>query len=281
MFDQRFGNCSVYQCGSAHPKLAIIVIVNYGENDKYIEKLRLMINRMKKKTAKRADKSQVDLFIFPFSPYDSSSKENEQIIKKINNIVFSDNESNDKTNLADIFDKIIIQNPIPNILTPDDLLIHLFENSAKYFPRHCFIQMLSLNTYFLKKKWLDAIVSRSLNAFSQNFWMKGPIDMSFQPFASYEEIEISFNSLYAIHNSCMADLIDFALELNPNVRIEKAINNLLRNPMEVRLAHWLAPRILPTSIGINFESTKTSLKTLKKDFPDACFVYGKNIIDDL
>ena len=82
--------------------------MNYGENDKYIEKIRLMINRMKKKTAKRADKSQVDLFIFPFFPYDSSSKENELIIKKINNIVFSDNESNDITNLADIFDKIII-----------------------------------------------------------------------------------------------------------------------------------------------------------------------------
>lgn len=276
MFDQRFGNCSVYKCGSTYPKLAIIIIINSADNY-YFEKFRLMINRMKEKSAKTADKSKVDLFIFPFSSYYSSSKTNEQIVTKINKIAFSNDESSDLTNLADIFDKIIIENPIPNIITPDDLLIHLFANSTQYFPQHCFIQLLSLDTYFLKKNWLDAIISRSLNAFSQNFWMKGPVDMSFQPFSSYEEIEISFNSLYAIHNSCMADLIDFALELNPNVRIEKAINNLLRNPMEVRLAHWLAPRILPTSIGLNFESTKTSLKTLKNNFPDACFAYGKNI----
>ena len=136
MFDQRFGNCSVYTCGTTYPKLAIIIIVKYGDNDKYIEKFRMMINRMKAKTAKRADKSKVDLFIFPFSPHDSSSKENEQIVKKIKKIAFSNDNQDDITDLTDIFDKIVIKKPIPNILTPDDLLIHLFANSTQYFPHH-------------------------------------------------------------------------------------------------------------------------------------------------
>lgn len=288
IFDQQFGNCSIYSCSSEKSKLAIILLVNYGDGDAYIEKLKRLIQRMKSNTDPRnqQEKDLVDLFIFPFTPYSflSRNREEEQnnhYIQRIRNIIFPSEQTDQSgLKLTDIFGNIKIENPIPDIYTPDDLLIHLYAHSKDYFPHHCFIQLLSLHTYFLKKNWLNAIISRSLDAFSQNFWMKGSIDMSFHPFSTYEEIEISLNSIYAIHCPCMANLIDYAAEQYPKLRIEKSINNLLRNPMQTRLAQWLAPRILPTSIGVNFESTKITIQRLKSNFPDAYFAFGKQILEN-
>ena len=267
MYDTRFGDCNVYQCFSNNSRLAIVVAVYDDDTDH--EKLKNLLKRIEKHTNLQNKKNILDFYAFPIHPFpDNPHKVKEQI----QNIV-----DDYKDSLSNIFMNIKVFQPYREVFNSDDLLRTFFAESNNLFSTNCYIYFMSLNTYFLNDAWLDKVLSRSLYAFSQNFWMKGPLDMSFRPFSKYENIEISSYSIYAIHSKCFSDLLEFSLERRPNFRIKKALNDILRDPNQVRLAHWLAPKLLPTSIGIDFGNSKSTLDVLKKNFPDAYFVEGSNI----
>ncbi|OHT15578.1 hypothetical protein TRFO_02938 [Tritrichomonas foetus] len=272
IYDQKIGSCYSYSCNSSQSKLAILIPFY----TKQISKFDDFLHHLSKNTKNTKFGNNTDLIIFPvFKSHENFKIEkidgNEKI-REIQQIV-------KKSKISSYFSDVKITS-LDNIFTIRELFNKIFEDGLPILEPHCFIQFLSLNTHILNKKWIKILNKNSINATSQNFWMKGPTDFSFRPFSQYENIEISFFSLYALRSQCFSNLISMADDKMPTRRIEESLTRLLRSSAETRLSHMLAPRLIPATYAVNFGSSKIGLNEIKKSFPDAYFVEGSKVYDD-
>jgi hypothetical protein len=102
--------------------------------------------------------------------------------------------------------------------------------------------------------------------------------MSFHPFSYLESIEITLYSIYAAHSACLRDLIDLAEEEHPTWPVARSMTQLLRNPANVKLAHMLGTRMLPTSISVNFKDSAIHIDDVRARFPDSYWAEGSGIV---
>lgn len=260
IIEERFGKCQIYKCTKERSRLAIVI--PYRSSD--VNRVITLMDGIYRNSTNTKHAHMIDLYIYQLD----QTKNDEELFLKVNCSIKIK---------KDLFATQTVMKPVGNFDKYESILLYLMAN-PNLLPNHCFLQYLSLHTRILDKGWLDAIVSHSIHSFDQNFWLKGPIDTAVRPFTKFERIEFSLYSIYAIHSSCLVDLFNLAQEIHPEWRLNKAITDFIRDPNDVRLAHRLTPRIIPTTIGVNLRNTRITIGDLRSRFPDTYYAECSRII---
>jgi hypothetical protein len=262
MYDRRIGNCPSYSCDSGMNRIAIVIAF-------YSTEVPALLEFLSGVEANSSAPAARDLFDF-FLVLIDETQQNLEAMQTVNDSVV-------RSGLGRLFSTVTVLPPIVNLVDSHNILRHFLSQSSA-FGRHCFLQYLSLQTRILRRDWLDGIATHSTNASSQNFWIKGGLDMSFHPFSYLETIEITQYSLYAAHCDCLIELINLAEEDHPTWPLPRSLTHLLRSPTNVKLAHMLSTRMLPTSISVSFKDSAIRVGDIRSRFPDSYWAEGSAII---
>lgn len=258
MIDKRFGACPQYKCTEKANKLGIVVpFMSFKEKE-----LINMLNRMESNT-KTLYSNYVDLVIVPIGG------DVEDLQDSINKI----------PNLEKHFSKVNVHKPFEGVSDANSLLQVIIEDADKIFPQYCYVSLLSPHTHFIKDTWIDSMILRTINASNTDFWIKGPIDVSVQPFTRFESLEISLYSLYAIHCNCLKELFRYADESEPAWKLTKFLTYFLRTEANLRLSQWMAPHYQPSPYSANFKSTLITIPEITHRFPEVEIAEGSKIIE--
>jgi hypothetical protein len=262
MYDRRFGQCPVYSCDPEMPRIAVVIAFLSSE----VSALLSFLSGIETNSSIPSARHLFDLFLVLIDEPSPNRATTQSVSAYV-----------DRSHLTRFFSSVRVVPPFANVPGPNELLKH-FLFHPKLFTSHCFLQYISLQTRLLRPDWLDGIAIHSTNASSKNFWIKGGLDMSFHPFSYLEHIEITLYSLYAAHSECLRDLIDLAEEDHPTWPVARSMTRVLRNPANVKLAHMLGTRMLPTSISVSFKGSVIHISDIKERFPDAYWAEGTRIL---
>lgn len=260
MYEARFGGCAEYKC-TAYSKLAIVIPFGIEQFEKLVEFLKMMF----KNTEKLHRAAEVDLLIYAYDEV-SETQRMKEIQRKVTLL---------KVN--QLFGRVEVRSS-PELFSSEDQLLRSLLMNETTLKQYCYFQYMSMNTRILRSDWISGLIAHSLNASSQNFWIKGGIDMSYKRDASYEDIRISTYSLYAAHCACLRDLVVYTEEEHPTWKLQRSLNEMIRTPgSSIGFSHMLATKIIPSTISVNFENTEIRFNDARRKFSDAYWIEGAQI----
>jgi hypothetical protein len=262
MYDRRFGHCPVYSCDAHLSRVAVVIAFLSSE----VARLERFLSAIESNSSIPSARDSFDLFLVLIDE-PSPDRRTTQAVRGFV----------ERSSLSRFFASVTVVPPFADVAGPNELLKHFLVH-PKLFASHCFFQYLSIDTRILRREWLDGIARHSLNASSKNFWIKGGLDMSFHPFSYLETIEITLYALYAAHSTCLRDLVDLAEEDHPTWPVARSMTQLLRNPANVKLAHMLATRMLPTSLSVSFKDSPIGFGDIRARHPDSYWAEGARIV---